>query len=595
MNRDPAVCSEIEELAEVDPQRASERARELVAAAPNDESAAKLLRAVVGKLAAGHVPDTPHADLANADPNIAEAARLRDRGEDEAAEVLLRKYLSVHPENPEAMRLMAEIAARCGFFDNAERIARKALGIHPNSVAIRLMLARILFYHSAGDQIEGAQKFALALVEEAIKLDSKNKAALNLKAIFLAHLREQHAAIQALEEALKVDPLNIGGWVTSGIIRRTIGPVGQAVAAFRMALAINPGISRAWWELANLKTIKLFPSDVPLIEGALESDQDLDDAQRAELHFSLFKAYDDSADVENAVRHLEAGNRLKRELHPYKADDVTAEVDRSIECFTPAFFGARRGFGLDNDELIFIVGMYRAGSTLVEQILSSHSQIEGTEELFYVLEMARDIQAAKPGLTVEDFLATASSDQIEGLAGKLLELSRKHKRTERPFFIDKNPANWRYVGILHLLLPNARIIDVRRNPLDCGFANFAQHYHTGVAFSYDQRDIARYYSDYVRQMRHFEKVLHRKYHRVIYEDLVEAPEREIRRMIEFLEVPFEDSCLRFFETDRPVYTPSAQQVRQPINRFGIDRWRKYESWLSDLKVALGATLTDWRS
>lgn len=585
----------IEQLAQSDPRLACEKARERVAANPDDETAAVLLMELVRKFAAAHRQEDDDPELVIAAPDIREAHRLLRDGEEERAEVLLRNHLSVHRDDPLAMRLMAQIAAKCGFFANAERIARRALRIDPQSIGVRLTLARILFFHGSEQAEVNGPEQALELVDEAIALDPENRSALKLRATFLAHLRRPSEAIKAFDRALDADPFDAGVWLIAGTVHRNLGQVGPAVVAFRTAVALDPSMSRGWLELTNLKTVKLFSSDGPLIEQALKTDREIEDVQRAELHFSLFKAYDDSGDREAAARHLAEGNALKRQLHPYDATIVTRDVDRSIETFTSEFLSRTEGMGLDSDEMIFVIGMYRAGSTLVEQILSSHSQIEGTEELPYVLQAAVEIQAAKPDLTPEEFLRSASSEQISGMAGVLLKLSRTHKRSNRPYFIDKNPANWRFIGLIHTLLPKARFIDVRRNPLDCGFANYSQHYGAGVAFSYDQRDIARYYSDYVRLMRHFEPLLAGRYHRVIYEDLVDAPETEIRRLLDFLGLEFEESCLSFFETERPVYTPSAQQVRQPINRAGIDRWKPYARWLKPLADELGDLPSNYRN
>ena len=591
----PLDASEIERLAASDLSLACEKARELVSAHLDDEASAVLLRDVVRQLAGEQQPAAEDPELAATQPDVRNAARLFETGEDEQAEILLRGHLAKHRNDPPAMRLMAQIAAKCGFYANAERIARRALQVEPNSIDTRLTLARILFFHGSEQQAANGVEQALELVDEAIHLEGKHKAALNLKANFLSHLRRPTEAIAAFGEAVRANPTDTEAWIAAGTVRRNLGHLGDAVAAFRTALAIDPLASRGWLELSNLKTVKLFPSDTPLIESALDLDRELDDSQRSELHFSLFKAYDDSGDHQAAADHLAKGNALKRQLHPYDAEAVTREVDLSIATYTGDFFAGRNIAASSGDEIIFIIGMYRAGSTLVEQILASHSKVEGTEELPYVLQAATEIQKVKPGETVEGFIATASPEQVAGMARTLLQLSRKHKKTDRPYFIDKNPANWRYLGLIHALLPGARFIDVRRNPLDCGFANYAQHYNAGATFSYDQRDIARYYADYVRLMRHFEPLLPGQYYRVIYEDLVDQPEREIRKLIDFLGLGFEESCIRFFETDRPIYTPSAQQVRRPINRAGIDKWRPYAPWLKPLVAELGDLPSNYRS
>jgi hypothetical protein len=239
--------------------------------------------------------------------------------------------------------------------------------------------------------------------------------------------------------------------------------------------------------------------------------------------------------------------------------------------------------------------MPRSGSTLVEQILSSHPLIEGTAELFAVLQIQGELIGDTPtDRTIDEIVAGLPVERFHELGGRYLDLTRFHRRTDRPKFTDKNPGNWRDTGLIHAMLPNAKIIDIRRNPMDCCFANYSQHFANGVNYSYGMKEMASQYRQYVRLMRHFDEVLPDRVHRVIYEDLVENTEAEVRRMLDYLGLPFDEKCLRFFETERAIHTPSSEQVRQPINRSGIGKWRAYEPWIGELQDALGQTVEDWR-
>jgi hypothetical protein len=266
---------------------------------------------------------------------------------------------------------------------------------------------------------------------------------------------------------------------------------------------------------------------------------------------------------------------------------VDRVVAAAIRTYTPEFFAARQTSGEPSPDAIFIVGMPRSGSTLLEQILASHSHIEGTEELVAVQKIMAELSREQEADLVDEAIARLASTEFRKLGRRYLDMTRVNRRTDRPRFTDKNPDNWRHVGLIRTMLPNARIIDVRRNPLDCCFANYAQHFLAGADFSYGFDDLASRYRHYVGLMRHFDAVIPGAVHRIVYEDLVENTEAEVRRLFDYLGLAFEDRCLRFFETERAIHTPSSEQVRQPINRAGLGKWRAYEPWLAPLKDALG--------
>ena len=564
---------------------------ELVAEQPYDENAAKLLRSLVERLV---VETPPRPDpLASLPPELAEASKLLSEVQDEPAEIVLRNYLAEHPNDVRGMAMMAEIAGRCDFFDDAHRILTRALQIDPNSVDALLGLAKLLNHVSFLQQGSDRGDEALEILQRALEIDPSNVDVVSLHSSVLVRFRRVKESVLWYDRLLALDPTHWLAWANYGSLLNSLGHFGQSIAALRIAAAINPKYGLAWWEIANLKISKLFDSDVERMQEIL-SDPSLDRRSQAHIHFALAKAFDQAGRFEQAAEQLKIGNDIKRELEPYDPEKVTSDVENSERIFTPAFLQLRRNLGNRRPDPIFIVGMQRAGTTLVEQILSSHSQIEGTEELFFILQLGTEISQRNPGLPWQEGLAGADAPALSDLGNAYLRLLQNFRLTDRPFVIDKNPANWRFAGLIATILPNAKIVDVRRNPMDCCFANYTQHYENGVGFSYSLGDAGRYYSDYVRLMRHFDQVAPGKIHRVLYDDLVDDLEGGVRQLLEYLELPFEESCLQFYETDRAVLTPSAQQVREPINRKGFGRWRNYEPWLDELKEALGDTIENWR-
>jgi hypothetical protein len=317
---------------------------------------------------------------------------------------------------------------------------------------------------------------------------------------------------------------------------------------------------------------------------------DLSENDRVHLRFALGKALEDAADYAESFRQYAEGNRLRRVTSAYKADDITAMVQRSRATFTREFFEARRDWGAAAPDPIFVIGLPRSGSTLVEQILASHPSVEGTMELLNVVALAWSLSVRHKDAPVKSYpelLAQLGADEFRELGERYIEQTRVYRRTGAPFFIDKLPNNWEHTGLIHLMLPNAKIVDVRRDAMGCCFSCYKQHFASGQEFAYDLRDIGRYYRDYVEMMAHFDAVLPGRVHRVDYRALVENTETEVRRLLEYCALPFEDSCLHFYENRRVVRTPSSEQVRTPIYRDALDQWRHYEPWLGPLRETLG--------
>mgnify|MGYP001822540958 CR=1 FL=1 len=328
------------------------------------------------------------------------------------------------------------------------------------------------------------------------------------------------------------------------------------------------------------------------MQAQVES-EDIGGEDKTHLRFALGKAFEDAEDYENSFTQYAKGNALFRLGSSYDPDGNTKRIQALKREFDTACFAEREGFGCDARDPIFIVGMPRSGSTLLEQILACHSLVEGTTELPDMITTARILRDEAEDDEVASYapiLKSKSADELRALGERYLQTTRIHRKTDRPLFIDKMPNNFLYVGLIHLILPNAKIIDARRHPLACGFSNFKQYYAQGQAFSYGLTEMGRFYHDYVDLMAHFDAVLPGRVHRVFYEDTVSDTERVVREVLAYCELDFEEACLRFFESDRPVRTASSEQVRQPIYRGGLEQWKHFENRLEPMRVALGAVL-----
>lgn len=583
----------VEQLCESDLGAACEKARELVASYPADEHAARLLRETVERFAREQPHERRQASAVA--PEVREAAEFIAARELEKAEILLREHLEHYRHDPPAMHLMAEIAALCDFPEDADRILRESARIHANSYEAWTSLGMTLHRIACEKDYPDYVPRAVRALDEALRLDPAYEPALAHKANILLQTRGLDLARHSYERLVSLSPQVSMHWLNYGYLLKTLGEFGRGVAAFRTAVALEPMNGTAWYSLANLKIAKFFDDDLEAMQAVLRR-PNLPEVTHVELCFTLFKAFDQRKQYEQAARRLIEGNDLQKLEHGEPETNIVgAGLDFARTVLTADFFEHRRGWGEARRDPIFIIGMPRAGSTLVEQILASHPLIEGTEELFVVHQLELELGRDHFGKSPEDLIRALTKAEFDQLGARYIELAKRSRQTDRPLFTDKNPANWRYVGFIHGMLPNAKIIDVRRNPMDCCFANFSQLFGGGATYSYDQRQLGRYYSDYVRIMRHFDEVLPGRVHRLIHDDLVGNLEYEVRRLLDYVEVPFNERCLRFFEADRPVHTPSSEQVRQPINREGFGRWRNYEPWLGDLKEGLSGVMDDWRS
>ncbi|OZA74080.1 MAG: hypothetical protein B7X77_08975 [Caulobacter sp. 39-67-4] len=522
------------------------------------------------------------------DPALIEAAAALIDNRLGEAEQRLRDHLADHPADVAALRMLAETGARLGRYEDAERLLVGCLEIAPGFAAARHNLATMLYRQNKSAE-------ALAQIERLTDRDPRHPGYANLRAAILSRLGEYDTAIGIYERMLAEFPGQPKGWMSYGHALKTVGRQADCVAAYRKCLDLAPGLGEAWWSLANLKTVKFDAADRAAMAAGLEQ-PDLTDDDRLHLHYALGKALEDARLYADSFQHYAAGAAIRRQQVDYDPDENHADVARSRAVFTPALLAATAGQGCPAPDPIFVVGLPRSGSTLIEQILASHSQVEGTMELPDLIVMARRLGGKanrRADSTYPEMLAELSPEALRELGEEYLERTRVQRKTDRPFFIDKMPNNFAHTGLIHLILPKAKIIDARRHPLGCCFSGFKQHFARGQAFSYDLTDIGRYYADYVALMDHFDTVLPGRVHRVIYEAMIADPEGQIRALLDHCGLPFEPACLSFHENDRAVRTASSEQVRQPIFKDAVEHWQNFESDLEPLKQALGQCLATY--
>jgi tetratricopeptide (TPR) repeat protein len=528
-----------------------------------------------------------HLKASSNDPKLMEAATALVDGRLAVAEQLLRDILKAHPTDVGAMRMLAEIGARLRRYEDAEALLSRALELAPGFTAARNNYAAILYRHNQPQQ-------AVEQLDILLHADPRNVGFRALKAAALGQLGEYDAASDIYEVLVKSSAAQHPKvWMSYGHTLKTQGKQKEAIAAYHKSIALQPSLGEAYWSLANLKTVRFSDADIAAMETQrARTDLPADDGLHFE--FALAKAFEDAGQYEKAFEYYARGNTLRLKEVPYDAANTTDHVTASKAFFTPELIAARKGTGDPSPDPIFIVGLPRAGSTLLEQILSSHSQVEGTMELHEIGNMARHIGGPGRKSKVSDYpaaLGTMTDEQLAALGAEYLEKTRVYRKTDRPFFIDKMPNNFLHTGFIHLILPNAKIIDARRHPLGCCFSCFKQHFARGQAFTYSLEDLGRYYADYVDLMAHYDDILPGRVHRVLYEQMVDNPEAEVRRLLDYCGLPFEEQCLRFYENPRAVRTASSEQVRKPIFRDGVEQWKSFEPWLGPLKDALGDTLT----
>jgi len=536
---------------------------------------------LMGDSAGADLAFARHIAAAVSDPILMEAAGALYDGRLAVAEKSLRAFLKDHPTDVAALRMLAEVGARLGRYEDAEILLADCLALAPGFDAARHNYATALHRQNKAGE-------ALAQVERLMSRDPDNPSYRTLRAATLAQLGDHAAAIGAYEGLLKTHPEHPKTWMSLGHALKTVGRLEEGIAAYRRSVELSPALGEAYWSLANLKTFRFTADEMAAMRAALAR-PDLAEEDRFHLDFALGKALEDAGDHAASFEHYAAANTLRGRSLRYDAERTHDHAIRSMALFTPAFFAERAGWGARSSDPIFVVGLPRAGSTLIEQILASHPRVEGTAELPDIIAIAKRLGGRKyksDGTAYPEVLRGLGAADVQALGEEFLERTRVHRKLGRPFFIDKMPNNFAHIGLIHLILPDARIIDASRGPMATCLACFKQHFARGQAFAYDLVDLGRYYADYRALMAHFDAVLPGRVHKVTYERLVAEPKQEIRRLLDHCGLPFNASCLAFHTNERPVRTPSAQQVRQPIFREGLDRWRSYEPWLGPLKRAL---------
>ncbi len=576
-------------------------------AAPSAEAIAALRRAVavnprsweawralgdqltrVGDLVGAGEAFAHYVRLPNADPVLAAASAAMRVNRLADAERALRDHLRRMPNDVAALWMLGDIGVRVAHYDQSRALLERCLSLAPDFAA-----ARLTYAHMFTRQRRPAE--ALEQLEHLLASDPDSLVYLKLKALALQDLGEFERAIEAFEGVLARESASPDFWVSYGDALKTAGRLGVAVEAYNRAAAMAPNSGRAYWSLANLKEVRLSTANEASMRQAL-SRPGLSVDDRLLMMNALGKVLEDREDFAGSFEHYAASARLRRGQIRYDPAANHARVRRSIALFTAEFFARRAGGGRQSDAPIFVVGLPRSGSTLVEQILASHSRVEPTLELMDIMNLADELTRAAPGgaEAYPALLADLGDVQRQELGESYLTSASRYRRLGRSFFIDKMPNNFQHLGLIQLILPNARIIDVRRHPMAVGFAVFKQHFAGGQLFSYDLGEIGRYYADYLDLMAHFDEVIPGRVHRVIYEDLVENTETEVRKLLAYCRLDFEPACLDFHRNARAVRTASSEQVRRPIFRDGLDQWRRYEPWLGPLRQALGTALDRWR-
>jgi tetratricopeptide (TPR) repeat protein len=575
---------------DTDALKALKRAVELE---PNLGEAWRELAALYTRLGDPDACDIAYAHftrLASPEQHLAEAHAALANHRLAAAEALLRRQLTQNSQDPQALRMLAEIAAEREDYVDSERLYALSLELAPGYSRARFDLARTLHLQQKAQPM-------LPLLERLLRLEPASLPYRSLQASAFGLLGQNQRSREILESLIAEFPSNEALRIHYGNALRTGGFATEAIAAYRKGAELRPSYGEAWFCLSNLKTFRFEAADMRTMLEQAER-PDLSDEDRLQLDFALGKALEDAGEYGPSFEHYARGNALRRRAVLYDAEVNARFVQRLQRMYSAEFFAARNGSGCQAPDPIFIVGLPRSGSTLLEQILASHSQVEGTRELpdiqGFALELGlRELRSESPQFACA--VEALTREELQAFGQRYLDQTRPGRIRGAPYFIDKLPSNFFHVGLIQAILPNARIIDARRSALACCFSNFKQHFQAGVWFSYNLDDIGRFYRSYVQLMAHYDRVLPGRVHRVHYERLVSDLPGEVRRLLQYCGLPFEEQCLRFHETQRVVQTASSEQVRRPLFAEGVDQWRNFEPWLGDLKRALGDIIPQERS
>jgi len=522
-----------------------------------------------------------HFELSTPHPELVEAAKLLSEGKLGKAERIVRDLLKKHPADVSAIRVLADIGFKMGQLKDASNLLQRCLELAPDFHVARHSYAMILMRQQKPEA-------AIHETEKLLALEPNNPNFLTLKAAVLNRIGDQAGALEIYEKVLKNYPNQARAQMSYGHTLKTVGRLDEAIEAYKKCIHLSPEVGEAYWSLANLKTFRFSDEDIENMRKQVTTEGgDADD--QSHLAFALGKALEDRKGYDESFKYYRRGNAIRRIEHRHSPKVNVLESLRQVRALPAEFFEQRKGWGCQAPDPIFVVGLPRAGSTLLEQILASHSQVQGTSELMDIVTMSRKLgnkNRENPAGKYPEVLAELTQDQCRELGESYLETTRI-QRTDTPFFIDKMPNNFRHIGLIHLILPNSKIIDARRHPMGGCFSGFKQLFAHGQTFTYNLEDIGKYYRDYIKVMDHWDAVLPGRVHRVQYEEMVADTETQIRALLDYCELEFEEQCLRFYEIERAIRTPSAEQVRKPIYKEGLEQWRNYEAHLDPLKEALG--------
>jgi predicted Zn-dependent protease len=537
---------------------------------------------LAGNALEGDVAYLAYSRLAPDPPELADAGVAAAENRLDAADAMLQRHLKQAPRDVVALRMLADIASQRGDNVAAEKTLAECLQYAPGYAAARHDLARLLYQQQRVAE-------ALAHIERLLAADPKNPKYLALKALSMRFVGRGAESISLMEHVVAEHPEDAQGWLVYGNLLREMGEQARSIEAYRQSIAAQPGFGEGYWALANLKTFRFTAEDIASMEERLARSPAFG-YSRKHFEFALGKAFEDAGRFEASFEHYARGNEQQRYTLEYDPAASTAYVQSSKALYTDPFFANRLGWGSERVEPIFIIGLPRCGSTLLEQILASHTQVEGTRELPDVPALVTELfLRSGPGdPEYPASIASLSAAEIQHLAERYLAQTQAHRPLRLPRFVDKMLGNFSHVGLIHLMFPRAAIIDMRRHPLACSFSCYKQLFARGMNFSYDLGELGRYYRDYVDLMEHVDTVLPGRVLRVHYEHLVADPEGEVRRLLDYCRLPFEAACLRFYDNPRVVQTVSSEQVRRPIYSDAVDQWRHYEPWLKPLKDALGS-------
>ena len=529
------------------------------------------------------------ATLRRIRPEVVTATSFFLDGDLDEAEALIRAFLLRFGNEIEAMRLLARIGLARKIYDDAELLLAAVLQLAPDYALARAEYAEVLI-----EQLKYVE--ARHALERLLKEDPLNSIYYrSLYATTMVGLGEHLEAVKLYRQLIEQTPRDPDLHLSLAHALKTLGRSDESIATYRQAAALREDFGDAYWSLANLKTYRFTDQELARLR-AMQDRPNMAPIDRCHFHFALGKALEDRGEYAESFAWYQRGNAHKRAESRYRPEIIEKNTQQQIEICTSEFFAARRGWGSPAPDPIFIVGLPRSGSTLLEQILASHSAVEGTQELALVQQIVAGLRGRDPDPENPHYprvLRDMSAEDFRRCAQQYLDGAQVY-RSGKPFFIDKMPNNFRHLGLIRAMLPNAKIIDARREPLACCFSNLKQLFARGQEFAYSIEDIARYYRTYLELMRHWQAVLPGGVLKVQHEDLVDDLEGSVRRILEFCELDFERQCIEFHKTARSVRTASSEQVRQPIYREGLDQWKHFSAWLGPLEVALGDALTRYR-